>query len=69
VKKLLAIGLALIIVLSSFLVLANFASQNNGSVDAYVGVTLSLNTMQEAKLLVDKVKDFTNLLVVDSGQQ
>ena len=38
--------------------------KNNGF---YVGVTFSSNTTIEAKLLIDKVKDYTNLLVVDSG--
>lgn len=32
----------------------------------FVGVTFGSNTAKEAKLLIDKVKDYTNLFVVDS---
>jgi len=32
----------------------------------FVGVTFGSNTSKEAKLLIDKVKDYTNLFVVDS---
>ena len=41
-------------------------SQAKGS-DFYVGVTFSSNTTAQAKELIDKVKTYTNLLVVDSG--
>ena len=33
----------------------------------YVGVTFSSNTTAEAKTLIDQVKTYTNLLVIDSG--
>jgi hypothetical protein len=41
---------------------------NHGSVskDFYSGVTFSGNTTQEAILLIDRVKNFTNVFVVDS---
>ena len=34
--------------------------------DFFVGVTFGSNTTREAKLLIDKVKEHTNLFVVDS---
>jgi len=34
--------------------------------NVYVGVTFGANTTQEGKLLVDKVKSYTNLFVIDS---
>ena len=34
--------------------------------DVYVGVTFCSNTTQEAKLLVNRVKNYTNLFVIDS---
>jgi len=34
--------------------------------DFFVGVTFGANTAQEAKLLIDNVKNYTNLFVVDS---
>lgn len=34
--------------------------------DFFFGVSFGLNTTREAKLLIDKVKDYTNLLVVNS---
>lgn len=33
----------------------------------YIGVTFGGNTTTEAKLLIDKVKDYTNLFVIQSG--
>ncbi|MHC3129414.1 MAG: hypothetical protein IBV52_04985 [Candidatus Bathyarchaeota archaeon] len=35
--------------------------------DCYVGVSFCGNTTAEAKLLIDRVKEFTNLLVLQSG--
>jgi hypothetical protein len=42
---------------------------SSGSVtkDFYCGVTFCGNTTAEAKLLIDRVKNYTNLFVVDSG--
>jgi hypothetical protein len=36
-------------------------------VDCYVGVTFCGDTAAEAKLLIDRVKDYTNLFVLQSG--
>jgi len=41
----------------------NSVSQSNG---VFFGVTYGANTTSEAKLLIDKVKDYTNLFIVDS---
>ncbi len=35
---------------------------------AYVGVAFCGNTTQQAKALIDKVKDYTNLFILDSGR-
>jgi hypothetical protein len=46
---------------------ADRAGQETPAGGVYVGVTFSLNTTSEAKLLVDRTKHYTNLLIVDSG--
>jgi hypothetical protein len=47
--------------------LGNWVTPDNGGTSVYFGVTFSSNSTAEAKLLIDKVKNYTNLLVVDSG--
>jgi len=42
-------------------------SRENNTEDFYFGVTFCGNTTAEAKLLIDKVKGYSNLFVVDSG--
>ncbi len=42
-------------------------SLNKGSVSFRLGVTFGGNTTEEAKLLIDKVKTYTNLFVLQSG--
>src|SRR4030065_2341513 len=37
-----------------------------GEDEFHFGVTYGFNTTQEAKLLIDKVKDYTDLFVIDS---
>ena len=46
---------------------ANWTSRENSAKNVYFGVTFSSNTTAEARLLIDRVKCYTNLLVVDSG--
>ena len=41
-------------------------NQGSTSKDSYFGVTYGGNTINEAKLLVDRVKKYTNLFVIDS---
>jgi hypothetical protein len=49
------------------IVLINFGNNiEKSNQDFFVGVTFGSNTAKEAKLLVDKVKDYTNVFVVDS---
>ena len=43
-------------------------SQNPDNNTFYVGVTYCGNSVSEAKQLIDKVKNYTNLFVLDSGQ-
>jgi hypothetical protein len=65
--------ISVIIILSitvSLFVLANPANWETPEIDGrdvYFGVTFSSNTTAEARLLIDRVKHYTNLLVVDSG--
>jgi hypothetical protein len=47
-----------------FMTLGNNSEKTNQGF--LVGVTFGSNTVREAKLLIDKVKDYTNLFVVDS---
>jgi hypothetical protein len=69
VKRVLAIILIILITAIFFIALKpspELPAQDNNK-DFYVGVTFTSNTTAEAKLLVDKVKNYTNVLVVDSG--
>ena len=43
------------------------STNTDNSQSFYVGVTFSSNTTAEAKVLIDQVKTYTNLLVIDSG--
>lgn len=68
-KWLLALLIILLITVSLFFLInpTNWATQENGETHVYFGVTFSSNTITEARLLIDKVKHYTNLLVVNSG--
>ena len=68
-KQVLAVALIVIIAITFIVALRPVSSPTNskGSSEVYVGVTFSGNTTAEAKLLIDKVKTYTNLLIVDSG--
>lgn len=46
---------------------ANQTSRENSQKYPYVGVTFSSNTTAEARLLIDEVKGYTNLFVIQSG--
>jgi hypothetical protein len=58
-----AIALAIFVILSGFIIVSSF--QNSSIV--YVGVTYGGNSVQEAKQLIDHVKGYTNLFVLQSG--
>lgn len=57
----------LLIVGTAFFVSSFNENQNAPAVDCYVGVTFCGDTAAEAKLLIDRVKDYTNLFVLQSG--
>jgi len=59
----LTIGI-LIISLAFFILLTNLSSNPPS---CYLGVSFCGNTVHEAKLLIDKVKSYTNLFVLQSG--
>jgi hypothetical protein len=62
------ISISLIVVLLfSFFVLPDRTNRRSGVDEIFVGVTFSGDSVSDAKLLIDRVKNFTNLLVVQSG--
>jgi hypothetical protein len=69
VKRLLAIFLISLTVILLIVApkLAHISTNYENKGDFYVGVSFCSNTTSEAKLLIDKVKSYTNLLLVDSG--
>lgn len=69
IKKIFTILLIILFVVSLVLFF-NYCYSNIISTkpeEFYVGVAFCGNTPQEAKLLIDKVKDYTNLFVLQSG--
>ena len=68
-KRVLAVVLIVVVVVTLVVALRPVTDLTipSGASDVYVGVTFSSNTTAQAKLLIDRVKTFTNLLVVDSG--
>jgi hypothetical protein len=52
---------------TAFLVSYHLLSENEETKPFYVGVTFCGNTTVEAKLLIDRVKTYTNLFVLQSG--
>ena len=67
-KPVLVLSLILLVVIASasFLVPYALINQNNETTPFYIGVTFCGNTTAEAKLLIDKVKTYTNLFVLQS---
>lgn len=64
----LSIALILLMSLSTIAFLApQSASSSTKTQDTYLGVSFCGNTTDEAELLIDKVKGYTNLLVLQSG--
>ncbi|MGB9842202.1 MAG: hypothetical protein ACPLKZ_05695, partial [Candidatus Bathyarchaeales archaeon] len=63
----LSIVLILLILAALFFISHSISSNNKEAPsDFYVGVTFCGNTTTEAKLLIDKVKGYTNLFVLQS---
>jgi len=68
-KRILAVlsaAIAIIVVGAVLLVTYNSPNISQGK-DVYVGVTYCGNSVEEGKLLIDKVKSYTNLFVLQSG--
>ncbi len=64
---------SLLIVILAVSVLAVYMSYSSGNQvkansNAYVGVAFGGNTIAEAKALIDRVKGYTNLFILDSGR-
>ncbi len=68
-KPLFVLIAALLIILVSvaFFLPSSLMNRENNAKDFYVGVSFSGDTTAQAKILIDKVKGYTNLFVVDSG--
>jgi len=69
-KKVLAISaiLLIIIALLAVLLIGYDALQTKENSEAYVGVAYCGNSVAEGKQLIDKVKGYTNLFVLQSGE-
>jgi hypothetical protein len=69
-KYLLPILLIFILAISISATYSSYSSVNTSKADpgAYIGVAFGGNTAQEAKLLIDRVKSYTNLFILDSGR-
>ena len=63
----LSIILIVVLVTSSFLVPYSTINNTTKTQSIYLGVSFCGNTTTEAKTLIDKVKDYTNLFVLQSG--
>jgi hypothetical protein len=61
-----AVILITLVLTASFLVSHSIIGGNVDETPFYVGVTFCGNTTGEAKLLIDKVKDYTKLFVLQS---
>ncbi|MCL1976975.1 MAG: hypothetical protein FWG55_02530 [Candidatus Bathyarchaeota archaeon] len=69
IKRISILFIALLL-LTSLLTVALLSPQPTSSIppeQTYVGVSFCGSTIAEAKLLIDKVKDYTNLFVLQSG--
>ncbi len=64
---------SLLIVILAISILAAYTTYHSGNLpkanpDVYIGVAFGGNTTEEAKLLIDRVKSYTNLFVLDAGR-
>ncbi len=69
-KYLIPTLLILILAISILATYVSYSNANKPKADppVYVGVAFCGNTTQQAKLLIDKVKSYTNLFILDSGR-
>lgn len=56
-----------LLIISTAAVAQYYLAETPGQAECYVGVAFCGNTTAEAKLLIDKTKDYTNLFVLQSG--
>ena len=63
----LSIALILIVLVGLIAVMGYTSVSNNSKPQFYVGVTFGGNKVQDAKTLIDKVTNYTNLFVLQSG--
>lgn len=66
-RKLLVIPILCILLIASIVFFVPSGSEKTPEIDSYVGVSFCGNTAAQAKLLIDRVKDYTNLFVLQSG--
>ncbi len=67
-SRLVSVAIVLIILVSiSFFLYSDSINQGRSENSFYLGVSFCGNTPAEARILIDRVKDYTNLLVIDSG--
>ncbi len=66
-KKTAAVALTLLLISLVFFSVILIQLQNNKPTQAYVGITYTGNTVEGGKMLIDKVKGYTNLFVLQSG--
>jgi hypothetical protein len=69
IKRLSILFIVLIVIITSLSAVFLYSRQLNSAVSeqVYLGTSFCGNTTTEAKLLIDKVKDYTNLFVLQSG--
>jgi hypothetical protein len=66
-KRLLAVSSILLVALLLFTTFIVNHGDNDDAETVFVGVTYCGDSVEEGKMLVDKVKDYTNLFVLQSG--
>jgi hypothetical protein len=65
--SILSLALLAIVLTTAFFFPTELLSEKHSTAPFYIGVTFCGNTSEEAKLLIDKVADYTNLFVLQSG--
>ena len=63
----LSLALLIMVLITAFLVSISLVSDRKEIVPFYSGVTFCGNTSAEAKLLIDRVRNYTNLFMLQSG--
>jgi hypothetical protein len=62
-----SIALLLIIILGTIVIMAQPAQEADRKTPCYVGVAFGGNTTAEAKAIIDRTKNYTNLFILQSG--